>query len=259
MKKEKGSLTVEACLSLTIFLMVFMTIMYMVRIVFAYEIVQHSLNQVAKEFSTYTYYYAVSGLGDINKTIQNSTAAGNAQFNENVSNVVNVYTEFGNLGSGLSSVKNSVQSGDIESTINNLSSISSDVESFNNALGAAKGTLKSIGENPVAAIKSIGGVLLNGGNEVAKTRICGEIARALMAKYIEDGGYEKANLRLKNLRIVDGLDGLDFSGSEFWSDGSDVRITVCYTIDPIFPIKIVDEINLMNTVKVRGWSAESLF
>jgi hypothetical protein len=66
---------------------------------------------------------------------------------------------------------------------------------------------------------------------------------------------------LSNLRIKDGLEGLDFSSSVFWASGgeNDIELVVCYTIDPVFPFKIIDELNLVNKVKVRGWSGKSIF
>jgi AAA+ ATPase superfamily predicted ATPase len=261
MKNSKGALTVEACLSLTIFLMVFVTILYIMRIVFAYEIVQHALNQTAKEFSTYSYYYAVSGLADINGKIQSSTSEGISSFNENVTNVVNVYDKFGELGGGVKEVGSNIQSGNIDSTISSIQSLNGTYSEFKESIGSAKETFKSIAENPVAAIKSVGSVFLNGGNESAKTFLCGEISRSLMAKYISTSGYDAANKRLSNLRIKDGLEGLDFSSSVFWASGgeNDIELVVCYTIDPVFPFKIIDELNLVNKVKVRGWSGKSIF
>lgn len=261
MKNNKGSLTVEACISLTIFLMVFITILYIMRIVFAYGIVQHALNQTAKEFSTYTYYYAVSGLGDINGKIHSSTAAGISDFNTNVTNVVNVYDSFNNLANSSKEAVNNASSGNLEGTISSLQNIRGDYSNFKNAANSAADTLKSIANDPIAAIKSVGSVLLNGGNEAAKTYLCGEISRSLMSKYISEGGYNAANTRMKNLRIVGGLDGIDFSASEFWAPGAEneIYLVACYTIDPVFPFKIVDELNFVNTVRVRGWSGKSIF
>lgn len=259
MKKNKGSLTVEACLSVTIFLMVFLTIMYFVRIVFAYGIVQHSLNQVAKEFSTYTYYYNVSGLGDINNTIQDSTSAGRESFNENVGNIMNVYSKFGELGDGLGEVKDVGASGDLTAITDSFEGLGEDINGFTESLGPAKETIEAVVKDPITTIKAIGGVFLNGANETAKTLICGEISRHLMAKYISEGGYDEANTRLKNLRINNGLDGLNFSASTFWKDGNDIELVVCYTINPVFPIKIIDKLNMMNRITVSGWDAQSVF
>lgn len=240
MKKNKGSLTVEACLSLTIFLMVFVTILYIMRIVFAYGIMQHALNQAAKELSTYTYYYAISGLADTNGTIQESTAAGVDSFNQNVSNIVDVYNTFNNLGNGGGS---------------------DEYKAFENSLDTASDTIKSIADDPVAALKSVGSVLVNGGNESAKTFIGGELSRGMMAKYIAGKGYDEANARLKSLRIVGGLDGVDLSASKFWPPGAqnEIELVACYTIDPVFPFKVVDKLNFVNKVRVRGWSGKSIF
>lgn len=233
MKKDKGSLTVEATLTLSIFLMVYITILFIMRIVFAYGVVQHALNQTAKEFSTYSYYYAVSGLGEINETIQSSTAEGISNFNQNVSNIVDVYDKFGELGNAVTETE----------------------------AAAAKDTVQAIADDPVAAIKSVGSVFLNGGNEAAKSFTCGELSRSLMAKYISGAGYDAANTRLANLCVEGGLDGIDFSASSFWSPGSenDIQLVACYTIKPILPIRVIDEINLVNKIKVRGWSGKSIF
>lgn len=261
MKNNKGSLTVEACISLTMFLMVFVTILYIMRIVFAYGIMQHALNQTAKEFSTYSYYYAVSGMADINGQINSSTAAGVASFDENVTNIVNVYDSFNTLGGSVKEAGSNISSGDLSGTLSSLQSVSGNYSNFKESAGAATNTIKSIADDPVAAIKSVGSVFLSGGNESAKTFLCGEISRSLMSKYISEGGYDAANTRLKNLRIVNGLEGVDFSASEFWSPGSEneIELVICYTIEPVFPFKIVDKLNFVNKVRVRGWSGKSIF
>ena len=261
MKKNKGSLTVEACLSLTIFIMLFVTILYIMRLVFAYEIMQHALNQTAKEFSAYSYYYAVSGLADINGKIQSSTAAGVKMFDESITNIVNVYDTFNTLGDGIKEVGSNLSDGDMKKTIASLKGVKKDYKAFRDSLGTATDTIKSIAEDPVVALKSVGSVLLSGGNEATKTFLCGEISRGLMAKYIAEGGYSAADKRLRQLRIVDGLDGVDFSASKFWSADSqnEIVLVACYTIKPVFPFKIVDELHFVNTVRVRGWSGKSIF
>lgn len=261
MRSNKGALTVEATIALSIFLMVFITILFVMRIVFAYGVVQHALNQTAKEFSTYSYYYAISGLGDVNGTIQSSTAGGISNFNQNVSNIVDVYDKFGELGNAVESVGTSAASGDISSAVSSIGDANKSYSELQNSLGAAKETIQSIANDPVAAIKSVGSVFLNGGNESAKTFICGELSRSLMAKYISGSGYDAANTRLTNLCIEGGLDGIDFSASSFWSPGgeNDIQLVACYTIKPILPIRVIDEINLINRIKIRGWSGKSIF
>lgn len=259
MQKNKGALTVEACISLTIFLMVFLTILYLMRIVLAYGVVQHSINQVAKEISSYTYFYAASGLKSVDDTIQSSTQSGKKKFNESVESVVNVYTEFEKLGSTAGNIGSAVSDGDINKLNGAINELGTNISGTKEAISGAADTIKSIVEDPIGALKAVGSVILSGANETAKTAICGEISRGLMAKYISPDGYAAADARLKKLRIIDGLGGLNFSASTFWSNGSDIEIVVCYTIDPVFPIDVIDEINLMNRVTVRGWNGESIF
>lgn len=63
-KNNKGVLTVEATISYTIFMMVILTILFLMRIVYAYGLMQHADQSTAKELSTYTYLYQVSGAKD---------------------------------------------------------------------------------------------------------------------------------------------------------------------------------------------------
>lgn len=260
MRNEKGSLTVEACLSLTVFIMVFMTILYIMRIVFAYGIVQHALNQTAKEFSSYSYYFSVSGLGDINSAINSSTAPGIEKFNSNVGNVVNAYNQISDLGGQVKSVGTDFKEGNIVNATQTLSNVANSYDSIQGSLDNAADTFKYVVQDPIDALKSVASVLLSGASEKGKTLAFGEISRALMTKYIDES-YDKADTRLKKLRVIGGIKGLDFSLSKFWSQGSeqDIILTVCYSIDPVFPIKVIDELNLVNTVRVRGWSGKSLF
>ena len=259
-RNNKGSLTVEACLSLTIFLMVFLTILFLMRIVFAYGMIQHALNQTAKEFSGYSYYYAISGLGDINGKIQESTAGGIQKFNTDISNVVNVYDKFSGMGNVAQETVNHASNGDISRAISTAQSAGESYDAFRDSLGPAADSIRSVVEDPVQAIKAVGSVLANGANEAAKTYICGEMSRGMMAKYIAEN-YAAADQRLNQLRVVGGMSGLDFSASQFWSspERNDIELVVCYTIDPVFPIKVIEEVNLVNRIKIRGWSGKSAF
>ena len=56
-KRQKGVLTIEASISYSIFLMIIVTLLYLMRVVYAYGLVQHAVSQTAKELSMYTYVY----------------------------------------------------------------------------------------------------------------------------------------------------------------------------------------------------------
>ena len=84
-------LTVEATISYTIFMMVVLTLLYIMRIVYAYALVQHAVSQTAKELSMYTYLYQVSGANSLVGQLQSGVQAGEAQFNADAQSVVNIY------------------------------------------------------------------------------------------------------------------------------------------------------------------------
>ena len=94
-RKNKGALTIEASIAYPIFLMVIVTILYLMRVVYTYGLIQHAVSQTAKELSMYTYIYQVAGLGELNGEVQGAVSGRTEQFNSDVENVVGLYESFG--------------------------------------------------------------------------------------------------------------------------------------------------------------------
>ena len=65
--------------------------------------------------------------------------------------------------------------------------------------------------------------------------------------------------KLQDLQVIGGLNGLSFAGSKFFEDGQTIDIVVCYTLDPILPIDLMPEMNLMNRATIKGMSGSSIF
>ncbi|MDP4181410.1 MAG: pilus assembly protein, partial [Bacillota bacterium] len=63
---KRGSLTIEAALILPLIIFVILTIGYFMRIAYIHSIIQHAIDDSAKEISSYSYLYSVSKLQDIN-------------------------------------------------------------------------------------------------------------------------------------------------------------------------------------------------
>ena len=220
-KKEKGSLTIEASMVYPLFLMIIVTILFLMRIVYTYGLIQHAVSQTAKELSMYSYIYQIAGIGDINQNIQGAVSGRTEQFNSDVENVISLYESFG--------------SGD-----GNVS---------------YQGTT-----SPTEMLKNIGGVLLGEGAQELNDQFFLLVVKPLMEGYIgADSKGNSADKRLEALRVVGGMDGLDFSASSFFADGSTVDLIVCYTVDPLFPIDIMPEMNLANRAKVRGMRGKNVF
>ena len=115
--------------------------------------------------------------------------------------------------------------------------------------------------DPVQLLKDIMGAVVNEASKEAQNQAFAQlIARPMIAGYIgADSKGNSADQRLKTLRVIDGLSGIDLSASKFFEDGNTIDIVACYTIDPIMPIKIMPEINLCNRAVVQGMTGSSIF
>ena len=221
-RKQRGALTIEASISYSIFMMIVVTFLYIMRIVYAYGLIQHAVAQTAKELSMYSYLYQVTGMNDAYQDIKNSTSGRKDQFNTDAGEIVKLYE---NLQSG--------NYGELE---------------YN-------GTL-----NPKDILKNIGSAMLSEASDEANTQLLTLVARPMMAGYIgADSSEQSADSRLQALRVVGGLNGIDLNSSSLFEDGVTIDLVACYTIDPILPLDIVPELNFSNRAYVRGMSGKTAF
>lgn len=220
-RNNKGILTIEASISYSIFLMVIVTILYLMRIVYVYGLVQHAVGQTAKELSMYSYLYQVAGINDLNQQIAGATGSRSEQFNQDMDDVIQFYEEF--------------SSGNLSASYNGTT-------------------------DPKELLKNVGAAMLGEAGMEANQQLFEAVARPLMESYIgADAKGNSADERLKALRVIDGLHGLNLSSSSFFEDGATIDLIVCYTIDPIMPIDILPELNMANRACVRGMAGSSIF
>lgn len=223
--RQKGALTIEASISYSIFLMIIVTILYLMRIVYTYGLVQHAVSQTAKELSMYTYVYYVSGVSGLYNDLQDASSGRKDQFNTDAESIVKLYE--------------TLENGDIE---------------------GLKDYSYEGSTNPKDLLKDVIGAAMNEAVGDAHNQVWTLVARPMIAGYIgADSKGNSADERLKTLSVVGGLSGIDLSSSRFFENGTTIDIVACYTIDPIMPIKILPELNLCNRAVVQGMSGESVF
>lgn len=224
-KNRKGSLTIEASISYSVFLMVIVTILYIMRIVYAYGLIQHAAAQTAKELSMYTYIYQVTGLSDMNQGVQGAASGRTEQFNSDVGSVVNLYDKF--------------MAGDVKGVTE----------------WEYGGTT-----NPKEIFKNVAAALVGQGGAEVNQLLFESVVRPLIGGYIgADSQGNGANERLLKLGVQGGLSGLNLNSSSFCEDGVTIDLVVCYTLDPVMPIDIMPEMNLMNRAHVRGMNGTTVF
>jgi hypothetical protein len=220
---NQGSLTVEATIAFTIFMMVVLSFVLLLRLVYAHALIQHAVSQTAKELSVYTYLYQVTGLNKAYQDAKDGMAAGASKANDAAANLMDTYSKFTNFDGGA-------------------------VEGLANA----PGEITEILENIPAALGTAALTELN-------DRLFESVVRPMLAGYIAaDSAGADADAKLLNLQVVDGMQGLNLTASRFFDGGNKIDIVVCYKIDLALPINVLPELNLMNRAVVRGMNGTSI-
>lgn len=217
-KKEKGSLTVEAVLFLIPFLCAFLTLINMARFVQTEMLIHHAITQAAKEISVYSYVLTKS---EIASEIQNTNRK-SEEFYQDTDEMIGSLNEFAGALGGVGS------SGDLTSEINYV---------INTGVTAEE-SLTGYFSDPEKLLSGVLSAAQNSAEQAVLTVVAGGISRGniqtSLKKVTDDpDGY------LETVGVVDGLSGLDFSKTNWISNGegkADIEIVVTYTMkNTLFP------------------------
>lgn len=216
-RRERGSLTVETLLFLIPFMFAFLTLINMARFVQAEMLIHHAITQTAKQISTYSYVLTKMEITDM----MQSTNKKSQKFKADTQNMVNSVTDFvdsmGNLGGGnvIADVTDAVQKAD-----------------------TAADTVTSYFSEPKDILYGALAVVKSGVREKALTWAAGSIARGYIRESIQKVSDDPDEY-LRNIGVVDGLAGLDFSGSKWITNTggkADIEIVVTYKLkNLLFP------------------------
>lgn len=80
--KRKGSITVEAAIVLPVFLCVVISVVSLIKVVYTHEMIQFALSETVDEMASSAYLFRISGLQDLNSSI-NEGLKQNSQLFEN--------------------------------------------------------------------------------------------------------------------------------------------------------------------------------
>jgi hypothetical protein len=241
-RMRKGTLTLEAALVLPLLLCVFLSIVFIIKAVYAYGLVNHALNETASEIASASYIYHISGIRDLHDTARNSLMDKSKVLKGQLDSVFDTYNS-------LKSVKSSLGQG-VQGIEDSVVSLRNTEKSFNEMLDSAE----SVADDPMEELKSIACYIASGAFDDAKTQVFTPVLKLYMKKYLTTEDITDADKRLKLLNIEGGFDGLDFSKSSFLADRDEtIDIIVLYTIRLPLPIQIIPGWNVMQRVKVKAW------
>lgn len=178
---------------------------------------QHAINETAKEMADTSYLYYVSGLQQSHDSIRDGIKSQSKLFQDHTSSIMNAYSSLTNFGDFIN-------------------------------------TIDEISGNPADELKSLAFMITAGAFEDIKTELCIPFVKLYIKKYLRTETVKDADERMKNLNIVNGYNGLDFSLSNFFEDGdNDIDIIVRYRMDIPVPVKILPELVIVQRATVKAW------
>ncbi len=247
---RKGSITVEAALVLPLFICAIVSIMYIIKIVYIHESVQHALNETAEELSMYSYIYNVSGFKGQNDSIKDSMSKKKVRFQDHMEDVIGVYNMFGETVDSTTQSLQDVGDNRVNDTIEN---IKNSEENIKNGSKKIEEIFNEIKNDPKSEVMSIINYFADSFFEKNKAASMTPVIKLIMKKYLLGSGEKDLDKKLKSLNIRDGISGLEFSESTFFEDKDSINIVLKYKIAPVLPIKFIPDIKMKQRAGVKAW------
>lgn len=255
LKKENGSVTIEATISLSTFMFAIVTILTVVNICIVQARVSYALNTTAKEISQYSYLYSLTGLNESQSQLYEAGVEDTSDISEILSDINTVYNEIENLGqTGNQSPDN------IDEILSAWDSAVGSVDNIEAAGTSLYDTVSDIASDPKNLMFGIAKLAASEGFDLVKSRlIAAPLAKTMIQKHLvstEDGDVETY---LKSLGVVPSangsyLDGLDFSQSTLFPYGSnEIRLNVSYDVKVIALLPIDFSFHFNQTAVTHGW------
>lgn len=226
--KNRGSLTVETLLFLIPFMLAFFTIINLARFVEAEMIIHHAITQTAKEISAYSYVLTKAKITERMQATNKKSDEFTTQVDNTISSIEDFVDSFG--------------TGDI-----------SEVYSSGEA---AWGSVEAIASDPESVVSGVLALAKSGFAHTVMTGVAGSLARGSIQKQISLMD-DDANEYLENLGVVGGMNGLDFSRSQWNSNTSgrgNIEIVVTFKMkNKMFPMFDFGEHEFMLSASTLSW------
>lgn len=242
---QRGSASIEASISLTLFIFFIITIYSFVNFCRAQALIQTAINESAKEISQYSYLYKITGLQKYEILLNHKADESTTKTDKVIDSMGQLYDTFSSIASS------NLTPGEIDaSTFSDIKQQTSDLSNNIEVLMSdPKGLM--MGFAALAGQKII---------EEGKSQLVAELAKTLSLKNIELKNVQNKEIiqnaddRLKSLGIENGLAGLDFSNSTIFPNGSsDINITVQYSVKILQLLPVKSEAVFCQTASTRGW------
>lgn len=248
LKSEDGVYTIEAILSLTLFMFAFVVLISFATVARVESTVQYAVNQSAKEVAQYC--YIASKVTNLNTY----DSDGNAQIAE-VDDAVQSVMDFSDIMSDtISESTESLHSDSIDSLLDVYESTANNVGDIKQAAAAMQSSLGAVGDDAGSIVKVLAKSMLRSGAKAIISKIIAQpLCKIIMPKYISAGN--DADAMLEKMGVINGIDGMDFSMSSFLADDKTINIVCVYQIKVNGFGTFDRTLNMKQTASTAAWVA----
>lgn len=256
--KSKGSVTVEASIVLPIFISVVLTISFIIKLVYIHEVIQHAIGDTGKQMASYSYFYHISGIQEIQDTARSGLKSKAQLFQEHADTIIDSYEYLQEVPSKIvenaDATVDEYDKDDLNQAKNAYSNNSDTIKETKENLDNTVNVLKEVSQNPMDEVKSLVCVLAEGGFEDIKTEVCVPFVRGYIKKYLRTDDKTSIENSMKKFNIINGFNGLDFSESCFFEDeNNNIDIIVKYKVEIPVPFKVFPSLTLVQRSTVKAW------
>jgi len=253
---ETGSFTIEASLTLGLFVFAFVTIISLAMYATVENRIQYAINQTAIEISQY--YYVLDRAGVIQKqnNVDLKVLDDEIESVMNLSNAVQKgYGDEQDL-----QASSDISSGDVNSLMDGLDTVKGDWDSIQTAASNFSENSQALMNDPAGVMKALGkAALQSGGTAIISRIIAPPICKGLSAKFIATTNQSADELLekwgvLNEQGVPGGMEGLDFTMSSFLQDGRTINVIVVYRIKSLIPSFYPYDHVVCQTASTAAWA-----
>lgn len=247
---NKGSLTVEAAIIMPLFILSIFTLIMVMKLIFLHDMVQSALTETAEDLAAYGYLYDTSELLDIQKSMDGYFEDGTDYLAVTESVVDESIILLQHLEGVIQEYeKEEVDNTDPASIWDQIKSLKDEIYNWMGNLGSYSQSIVNFAEE--ITLNNLFKSALDQGYLYTKSIVSNLIVNNFFKTYL-------VNEELVNYGVKDGLKGMDFTHSKLFhkEDGIDdlILLVVQYEVNLPSFLKVLDSVQLTNTVKTRGWT-----
>lgn len=216
---ENGLITVEAVLSLVPFILVIMGIISFINVFVIHNKIQYAMYQISSELSAYTYVYEALSIRAADKAVQEDADRETTEIDDTIEKTTNFINELSDVSDVATGTQKHLSEGDFSKLEEDWNKFLAEAEAAKNAGGETVESVKVLVSDPMDLMRNLVYFGIEHANAWIKSLLLGAMAENMMPKYlVMDGKRETANAYLLSAGVHKGMDGLDFSEGQLFSD-----------------------------------------